>query len=70
MSTILLLNAVQWSFSRGWIQGFFTFQPFVWLILALVQGMPLSEPEFLTIHTGGDGLILLSYLELVHRLFV
>lgn len=68
-SAILLLNAVQWSFSRDWIHGLFTFQPFLWLLLALAQGLPLTEPYFLAMHTGGDGLIVISYLELVYRLF-
>ena len=69
VSAIFLLNAVQWSFSRDWIHGLFTFHPFVWLLLALVQSMPFTEPYFLAVHTGGDGLILISYLEMIRRLF-
>lgn len=69
VSAIFLLNAVQWSFSRDWIHGLFTFHPFVWLLLALAQDLPFTEPCFLAVHTGGDGLILISYVELVRRLF-
>lgn len=69
VSAIFLLNAVQWSFSRDWVHGLFTFHPFVWLVLAVVQSLPFTEPIFLAVHTGGDGLILISYVEMVHRLF-
>ncbi|WP_052731303.1 sensor histidine kinase [Spirosoma radiotolerans] len=69
VSTIVLLNAVQWSFSRDWVHGLFTLHPLIWLLLALMQGLPLTEPYFLASHTGGDGLALLIYVEIIHRMF-
>lgn len=69
VSAIFLLNAIQWNFSRDWMHGLFTLQPLIWLLLALTQSLSLTEPYFLALHTGGDGLILIAYLAMVRRLF-
>lgn len=69
VGSIFLLNAVQWSLFRDWIYGLFTFQTFLWFSYALFQGMGLTEPQGIAVHAATNGLILICYLELVHRLF-
>jgi hypothetical protein len=51
------------------MHGLFTLQPLIWLLLALTQSLPLTEPYFLALHTGGDGLILIAFQAMVRRLF-
>ncbi|GAB3490359.1 hypothetical protein GCM10027341_02000 [Spirosoma knui] len=69
VGSIFLLNAVQWSLFRDWIYGLFTFQTLLWFSYALLQGMSLTQPQGVALHAATNGLIVVSYLELVHRLF-
>lgn len=69
VGSIFLLNAVQWSLFRDWIYGLFTFQTLLWFSYAILQGMNLNQFQGVAVHTATNGLIIVSYLELVHRLF-
>lgn len=69
VGSIFLLNAAQWSLSRDSIYGFFTFQTFLWLTNAAVIGLDLTDPQRDVIYGLTMGLVRISYLELVDRLF-
>jgi hypothetical protein len=75
VGAIFLLNVVQWSFSRDWINGLFTLQTFTWFAYSLFQRVFLDEDKITTeglmvVHAMVHSIVQIVYLELVQRLFL
>ena len=74
LGTILVLNAVQWSFSRKWVDGLFTLLVFISFVQSTFYRLffdrfPLTQPSYLAIHTLVRGLTKIIFLTLLYTLF-
>ncbi|WP_225309704.1 sensor histidine kinase [Larkinella humicola] len=74
VGSILILNAVQWSFFRDWVYGLFTLQTLIWFSHSVFnrlsgEDIPLSESQNMAVYVAEYGLSRILYLGLVYGLF-